>query len=245
VIVTGAARGIGKGTVAALAGRGASVLMVDINESGLRSAHDALSAGDGKLVAHCADISDPSTAGGVVAAAVAAFGHLDALVNNAIAGQEAKAFVDFTDDCYMTCFDTGPRGTFALMKAAYPHLKARGGGSIVNLGSQAGTNGMPYFAVYGGAKEAIRGLSKVAALEWGQDNIRVNVICPFGNSEGTDEWQANEPDSFNATMEKVPLRRIGDVRDDIGALISFLVGDDSTYITAQTIFVDGGLGTLR
>jgi NAD(P)-dependent dehydrogenase (short-subunit alcohol dehydrogenase family) len=221
------------------------VLIVDINESGLRSTHDALSAGGQKVVAYCADVSDPVTAEGVVAAAVTAFGHLDALVNNAIAGQDAKPFTDFTDDYYMKCFDTGPRGTFALMKAAYPHLKQRGGGSIVNLGSQAGTNGMAYFAVYGGAKEAIRGLSKVAAMEWGEDNIRVNVICPFGNSEGAVEWQANEPEAFKATMEKVPLRRIGDVRTDIGALVSFLVGDDSTYVTAQTIFVDGGLGTLR
>lgn len=245
MIVTGAARGIGRGTVAALAERGASVLMVDINENALRAAHDELSKAGHDVVAQLADVSDPGTAEGVAAAAVRAFGHLDGLVNNAIAGQDAKPFTEFTDDYYMTVFDTGPRGTFALMKAAYPHLKARGGGSIVNLGSQAGTHGMAGFAAYGGAKEAIRGLSKVAALEWGADNIRVNVICPFGNSEGTVEWEKHDPDSFRETLEKVPLRRVGDVRTDIGALIAFLIGDESTYITAQTIFVDGGLGTFR
>lgn len=141
--------------------------------------------------------------------------------------------------------DTGPRATFALMKAAHPHLVATGGGSIVNLGSGAGAGGEVGFAAYGAAKESIRGMSKVAALEWGVDGIRVNVVLPFANSEGALAWQQYDPDAFARAMASIPLRRIGDTETDVGAVVSFLLGDDSTYLTAQSIFISGGAGVLR
>ncbi len=131
------------------------------------------------------------------------------------------------------------------MKAAHPHLVAAGGGSIVNFGSGAGSAGEPGFATYGTAKEAIRGLTRVAAVEWGPDNIRVNVVLPFANSEGALSWEDSDPDAFHAAMRAVPLGRIGDTEKDVGALVSFLLGDDSTYLTAQSIFVAGGSGVSR
>lgn len=119
------------------------------------------------------------------------------------------------------------------------------GGSIVNLGSGTGTGGEANWAGYAGPKEAIRGISKVAALEWGWDNVRVNVICPFAESDGVKEWKQFAPDDYAKAVRRVPMKRIGDVRTDVGALVAFLLSTEATFITAQTIHVDGGIGIFR
>ncbi|WP_433607817.1 SDR family NAD(P)-dependent oxidoreductase [Dactylosporangium sp. CA-139114] len=242
-IVTGAAQGIGRGIVQALTERGAAVLLVDHNAETLEATVKGL---EGRRVASLlSDIRRAGEAERIVAAAVEAFGRLDVLVNNAIATRAAGPFTQHSDDDYDLVFETGPRATFRLMKAAFPHLAASGRGSVVNLGSSAGTEGQAGWATYAAAKEAVRGLSKVAATEWGAANVRVNVVCPFANSEGAQLWERFDPDGFNAALAKVPMRRIGDTRSDIGALVAFLAGDDATYITGQTIMIDGGWGMHR
>ena len=178
-------------------------------------------------------------------AAVERFGRLDGLVNNAAAIKPGTPFETQTADDFDLSSDTGPRATFLLMKAAYPHLVAADGGSIVNFGSGAGAGGEVGFATYGAAKESIRGMSRVAAPEWGGAGIRVNVVLPFANSEAGLAWKQYDPDAFHAAMQSVPLKRIGDSEKDVGALVSFLLGDDSTYLTAQSIYVAGGAGVYR
>jgi NAD(P)-dependent dehydrogenase (short-subunit alcohol dehydrogenase family) len=131
------------------------------------------------------------------------------------------------------------------MRSAFPHLVAAGGGSVINFGSSAGTEGEIGFAAYGAAKEAIRGLSKTAALEWATLGIRVNIISPFANSDGMRLWEQVDPEAYGAAVAKVPMRRIGDVKDDVGAMVAFLAGDDSSYLTGQTIRVDGGRSGMR
>ncbi|GAA3305417.1 SDR family oxidoreductase [Dactylosporangium vinaceum] len=242
-IVTGAAQGIGRGIAQALTERGAAVLLVDHNAETLARTTEALA---GRTVAPLVcDIREPGQAERIVAAAVEAFGRLDVLVNNAIATRAAGPFTEHSDEDYDLVFDTGPRATFRLMKAAFPHLVASGSGSVVNLGSSAGTEGQAGWATYAAAKEAVRGLSKVAATEWGAANVRVNVVCPFANSEGAQLWEQYDPESFGAALAKVPLKRIGDTRTDVGALVAFLASDDATYITGQTIMIDGGWGMHR
>ncbi|ORV90649.1 oxidoreductase [Mycobacterium interjectum] len=243
-VVTGAAQGVGKGIAAALLERGASVLLVDIQADALGATADELKSA-GPVEKLVADLRDPANAPRIVAAAVDAFGAVHGLVNNAIATNEPKPFVDVTTEDMALGYEVGPRATFLLMQAAHPVMVAAGGGSIVNLGSGTGTGGEPRWGGYAAAKEAIRGLSKVAALEWGRDNIRVNVICPFAESDGVKLWKQFAPNDYAKAVRRVPMKRIGDVRTDVGALVAFLLGTDATFITGQTIHVDGGIGCFR
>ena len=243
-VVTGAAQGVGKGIAAALLERGAAVLAVDIQQDVLAATTAELKAA-GPVEQLVADLRDPDSARRLAAAAVDAFGTVHGLVNNAIATNEPKAFVDITTEDLALGYDVGPRATFLLMQAVHPLMVKEGGGSIVNLGSGSGTGGEPKWGGYAAAKEGIRGLSKVAALEWGRDNIRGNVICPFAESDGVKLWKQFAPDDYSKALRRVPMRRIGDIRTDVGALVAFLLGTDATFITGQTIHVDGGIGCFR
>ncbi|MEZ0363828.1 SDR family NAD(P)-dependent oxidoreductase [Mycobacterium sp. pUA109] len=244
-IVTGAARGIGKGIAEALLSRGASVLVTDIIDAVLADTTAQFTAA-GYTVAPCiADLRDPQSAQRLVDAAVDTFGTVTALVNNAVASTGPKTFVDLTCTDYDEVFDTGPRATFRLMQQVHPVMLARGGGSIVNLGSAAGAAGEPLFGAYGAAKEAIRGMSKVAALEWGTDGIRVNVVCPLAQTDGLRVLRDMAPDHYQRVANSTALKRIGDPTNDIGAIVAFLVGDDSSYLTGQTLLADGGAGAFR
>jgi NAD(P)-dependent dehydrogenase (short-subunit alcohol dehydrogenase family) len=245
VIVTGAAQGVGKGIAGALLERGASVLLVDNNADVIDKTVGEFASAGWVSESLVMDLRDSASSQAIVDHALSRFGKVDALVNDAIATNEPKALVDITTEDYDLVFDVGPRATFFLMQAVYPAMKAAGEGVIVNLGSGSGTGGQSKFAAYGAAKEAIRGMSKAAALEWGPDNIRVNVICPFADSPGVQFWQDVAPKDFERALRAVPLGRVGRTRADIGAVVAFLVGDDGGFITGQTIMVDGGMGVFR
>jgi NAD(P)-dependent dehydrogenase (short-subunit alcohol dehydrogenase family) len=245
VIVTGAAQGVGRGIATALLGRGASVLLVDNQDDVLAETTAQFTAAGFAAEALTADLRDQDSPRRIVDTAQASFGHIDALVNNAIATNEPKPLTDLTATDYDLVFDVGPKATFFLMQAVYPTMAAAGGGAIVNLGSASGTGGQARFAAYAGAKEAIRGMSKAAALEWGRDNVRVNVVCPFADSPGVQFWQEIAPKDFDRALKSVPLRRVGRTNEDIGAVVAFLVGTDGDYLTGQTIHVDGGMGVYR
>ena len=126
------------------------------------------------------------------------------------------------------------------MQACYPHLKARGGGSIVNFGSSTAIQGDVGFAPYVMTKEAIRGLTRVAANEWGRDGIRVNVVCPAGMSPAAEAFRDADPDRFARVLRSIPLGRMGHDIDDIGRAVAALVSDDLRYLTGATLLLDGG-----
>lgn len=236
-IVTGAARGVAKGVATAMVKAGASVLIVD-REVELGNAAAAELGALGPVHFMPVDLADRDALPGIVDEAVRRFGRLDTLVNAAQASAQLP-LVDTTVEAMNLAFDTGFWPTFLLMKAAFPHLVASRG-SVINFGSGAGIQGMPTQASYGAAKEAIRSLSKTAAIEWGEHGVRVNMICPFALSPGVEMWRQHFPEAYAAQISKVPLRRIGDPEMDIGSSAVFLASSLAGYVTGQTLMVDGG-----
>ena len=152
--------------------------------------------------------------------------------------------MELTADDWALSFGTGFNATLHFMKAAYADLK-KSKGSVVNFGSGAALNGQSGQASYAAAKEAIRGLSRVAATEWGKDNIRVNVVCPLALTEGVIKWRESSPEQYKQIADHIPLSHFGDPENDIAPIVAFLLSDDSQYMTGQTIMADGGDIKLR
>ncbi|HEY6532295.1 MAG TPA: SDR family oxidoreductase [Acidimicrobiales bacterium] len=236
-IVTGGAGLIGTGVVHALAEAGASVSIVDYDAK----AADALAARIRDLgasaIAVAADLNERSACATAVDRTVREYGGVDVLVNLA---QQFRAaftpFIDTTDDDMLVSWSSGVLATFRMMQLSHPHLVARGGGAVINFGSGAGTSAATGLVAYGSAKEGIRQLSRVAAKEWGPAGIRVNTICPFAH--GPEKWESSHW-LDDELLERIPLRRDGDPRRDIGAAVVYLAGPGD-FVTGQTLFVDGG-----
>ncbi|MEU3900900.1 SDR family NAD(P)-dependent oxidoreductase [Streptomyces sp. NPDC045251] len=240
-IVTGGASGIGGAVTRLFVARGARVVVVDLQEEAGRAIAEEL--GDA-VVFLKGDVSDRKVAATAVATAVDRFGSLDVLVNNASVSRQ-KPFEDQTDADWNLAMDTGLYATRNFMLAALPELKKTGNASVVNFGSGAGLNGQPNQASYAAAKEAIRGLSRVAANEWAQHNIRVNVVCPMALTAGVAAWAEARPEQYAQSAASVPLGRFGDPDRDVAPIVGFLASDDARYMTGQTVMADGGAVKLR
>jgi 2-hydroxycyclohexanecarboxyl-CoA dehydrogenase len=244
-LVTGAGQGIGRGIARALAAEGAGVCLAGRTLAKVEKvAAEIAEAGGSALAVRC-DVADRAQVDGAVAAAVDRFGGLDVLVNNAQTTAPNRRLQDVPAEDVELCWSTGPMASLHAMQAAFPHLCERGGGSVVNLGSNTGVDGSPLFGPYAMAKEAIRGLTKTAAREWGRFGIRVNVICPFGDSPSAQEFQQARPEAAAAILRSTPLGRVGDCEADIGRAVVGLVSDDFSYLTGATLMLDGGFCILR
>ncbi|MEK4086273.1 SDR family NAD(P)-dependent oxidoreductase [Psychrobacillus sp. FSL K6-1415] len=241
-IVTGSAGGIGRGIALAMAKEGAHIAIVDVNEEkGKETLAEVSQYTEGLLIIK--DISIKENVYEIVAEVVKKFGKLDIMVNNAHVSRQAP-FIETTQDHLDLSFGTGFYPTFHFMQAAYPELK-KSQGKVINFASGAGIDGQVTQTSYAAAKEAIRAISRVAANEWGPDGINVNLISPIALTPGVEQWRENAPQLYDAMINKIPLRRLGDPEQDIGQVAVFLSSADSNYITGQTIMVDGGSIKLR
>jgi len=240
-IVTGGAGGIGRGIVRAFTKEGAKVLFVDVAATAGAALEDELGSSTARFLE--ADISEETSADRIVAAAVDAFGKVDVLVNNAHASRQAP-LLETTQEMLDLSFGTGFYPTFRLMKAAHAQLAANRG-SVINFASGAGIEGNVTQSSYAAAKEAIRAISRVAANEWAADDINVNVISPLALTEGVQAYIEANPGVERALLSKTPLGRFGDPESDIGRVAVFLASEDASYMTGQTMMVDGGSVKLR
>jgi len=241
-IITGSASGIGRGMALAMAKEGAHVAIVDVNEQkGQEALAEVNAITEGCLFIR--DISVKENAFDIVSEVVKKFGKLDILVNNAHASRQAP-FVETTQEMMDLSFGTGFYPTFHFMQAAYPELK-KSKGKVINFASGAGLDGQATQTSYAAAKEAIRAISRVAANEWGPDGINVNLISPIALTPGVEQWRDSAPQMYEAMINRIPLRRLGDPEQDIGRVAVFLASEDSDYITGQTFMVDGGSIKLR
>jgi len=239
-IVTGAGQGLGKGIAKVLAGRGVSLVVTGRTASKLEALQEEIRAAGGAIEIVPGDVGVRADVQRAVDTCIETYGGLDALVNNAQTLDLSTPLLTLTDEQIELPMRSGLYGSLYFMQACYPHLKARGGGSIVNFGSAAGLDGIIGLGPYGMAKEAVRGLTKTAAREWGPDNIRVNVICPSGLTEAVREMMEQQPAMFEGRIQQVPMRRIGDPEKDIGGAVAALIDDDLAYLTGATINLDGG-----
>lgn len=240
IIITGGAAGIGGAMTTELTARGARVVAVDLNEE---AGQEKVASNPDQIAFLKGDISQEAVAKEAVELAVSKFGKLTSLVNNAHASRQ-KPLMELTEEDWALSMNTGLKGTLNFMKAAYPELK-KTNGAIVNFGSGAGLLGQKNQGSYAAAKEAIRGLSRVAANEWAVDGIRVNIVCPLAFTEGVKQWKEHFPEQYEEIIGKNPMQRFGDPQKDVAPIIAFLLSDDSQYMTGQTLMADGGDIKLR
>lgn len=238
-IVTGAARGIGKGMATALGKAGAAVTITDIRQDVLDTTSKELDALGIKHLAIVADGTKDADVEDAVRQTVDAFGRIDMVVNNAQGSVTGMNIEDQTVDDVMVAIDSGFLASFRYMKACYPYLKETQG-TVVNFASQAGLIGNWGMLGYNAAKEANRALTRTAAREWAKDNITVNCIIPGMLTEGMTAFFETEPGHREHSLANIPLGRFGDPEKDAGSLVVFLMSDGAHYITGDTFNIDGG-----
>jgi 2-hydroxycyclohexanecarboxyl-CoA dehydrogenase len=238
-LVTGAGQGIGRGTALALAKEGAIVVLAGRTVSKCEAVAAEIAALGGTALPVECDVSVRAQVDAAVAATVSHFGGIDILVNNAQTSVQATLEETTYEDIELA-WHTGALATFYAMQSAFPHMRARGGGTIVNFGSSTAIEGNAAFGAYAMAKEAIRGLSRVASREWGPFGIRVNVIVPNALSPSSEDFRDAHPERFTRMEARVPLRRVGDPENDIGKAVVALAADELTYLTGQTLMLTGG-----
>ncbi|WP_101550175.1 SDR family NAD(P)-dependent oxidoreductase [Anaerotruncus massiliensis (ex Togo et al. 2019)] len=239
VIVTGGGRGIGFGIATAFAREGANIAITNLNEQGLEEAKKALEGYGAQVLTVVADGADERAVASAVKQTADRFGGIDVVVNNAQASKSGVLLVDHTTADFELALHSGLYAAFYYMRAAFPYLK-RAKGLVINLASGAGLSGKSGQSSYAAAKEGIRGLSRVAATEWGEFGVRVNVVCPLVMTQALEQWSRDYPQLYRDTIKHIPLQRFGDAEKDIGRLCVFLASEDASYITGQTIEIQGG-----
>jgi NAD(P)-dependent dehydrogenase (short-subunit alcohol dehydrogenase family) len=238
-LITGGGQGVGLGIARAFAAEGAVLIITGRDEARLQCAAEPLRTIGTRIEICPGDVRKREDAVCAVEMAMTQFGRLDVLVNNAQSSTPGTPFEDMDDATMRLTLESGILGTVQHMQAAFSYMKARGG-SIINLGSREGIHGGPGFGIYAATKEGIRGLSRVAAREWGKHNIRVNVICPAALSPIAIKYLAEYPEQAEMYRKEISLGRFGDPERDIGPAAVFLASDASQYVTGQTMNVDGG-----
>lgn len=239
-IVTGAGRGIGAVYAQELAREGASVMLVDLD--GAAAVAEAICESGGRAIARNADVSDAAAMIDVASETARAFGGIDVLINNAaiFASLKFQAFTDIPDAEWDAVMRVNVAGLFRASRAVVPHMRAKGGGKIVNISSGTAFIGSPMLLHYVTSKAAVLGFTRALARELGPANICVNAIAPgFTESDSVAANPAYGQQVKDRVQSARALARAQTPSDLVGALL-FLASSDSDFVTGQTLVVDGG-----
>ena len=242
----GSAGSIGYGIAIAYAKEGANLVLTGRNVQKLEDAKAELESLYGiKVLAVGADINEhvdgEAVANSVVEATLKEFGRIDVLINNAQASASGVTLANHTIDQFNLAMYSGLYSAFFYMKACYPHLKETKG-TVINFASGAGLFGNYGQCAYAAAQEGIRGLSRVAATEWGPDGINVNVVCPLAWTSQLEMWSKYNPEAFKANVKMPPMGHFGDSEKEIGRVCVQLASPDFKYMSGETLTLEGGMG---
>jgi NAD(P)-dependent dehydrogenase (short-subunit alcohol dehydrogenase family) len=238
-LVTGAGQGVGQGIALALAEAGAALAVAGRTPAKVEATAKAITERGGRALALTCDVFKAEDITRTVQRTVESLGGIDILVNNAYDGAFGP-LLSLDDEAFLRGIHSGPLASFRFMRACHPHLKARGGGNIVNLVTSAAVRwDSSNYGAYAVAKQGIRALTRAAAHEWGRDNIRVNNIAPLASSPALAAWIKHDPEA-KTFFETVALKRVGDCEADIGRAVVALVGAEMSYVTGATLPLDGG-----
>lgn len=242
VFLTGGGGGIARGVARAFASEGASLVLTDIAQEGMTKTKEELERDyQTEVLTLIVDGSDEEQVKQALSRAIERFGKIDVLINSAQTSASGLTLVNHTKEDFDKAINSGLYATFFYMKNAFPYLKETSG-SVINFASGAGLSGNPGQSSYAAAKEGIRGLSRVAANEWGPYNINVNVVAPLVMTDKLAAWGQENPEMFEKNIKSIPLGRYGDAERDIGRVCVFLGSEDAKYVTGDTIMIQGGLG---
>jgi meso-butanediol dehydrogenase/(S,S)-butanediol dehydrogenase/diacetyl reductase len=239
--ITGAASGVGRATAQQLASEGAGVLAVDLNEAGLQETVQSIRKEGGVAEGVAGNVADSKSVGDSVAAAIAAFGRLDVLVNAAGAGRTLR-FEELDEDEWHRVIDVNLTGAFRTMKAAIPHLLAHPGGNIVNVASIAAMRGQAYNAHYCASKAGLLNLTRSVAVEFASRGLRANCICPGGiktpfirNFIPRDDFEKNIVAYYSPPIPHQLCEPA-----DVARLIAFVASEEAKYMNGAALVSDGG-----
>jgi NAD(P)-dependent dehydrogenase (short-subunit alcohol dehydrogenase family) len=238
-LVTGAGRGLGRAIALALAHAGADVALGlrDVKADG--GVADEIRAMGRRALPLQMDVMNLSQCYAAADQAITELGRIDILVNNAGGGTEGPV-EGFTEEEFDWTVDFVVKSTFFITQHVGKHMIARGGGAIVNMGSQAGAIALPGEAIYCLSKAAVSHMTKCFAVEWGRHNVRVNCVAPtFFRTDGTADALSNPAFKADVIERIAALHRIGEVEEVSGAVV-FLASDAAAMITGHTLLIDGG-----
>lgn len=240
-LVTGASRGIGRAIAIGLAERGFDLLLNDIARQSelLDEVAGQVRAMGRRALPLYADVSVKAEVQSMVQQGVAAFGRIDAVVNNA-GILIASPVESLPEEAWDAVMDVNAKGSFLVIQAALPHMKAQRYGRIVNIASIGGKHGAPEQAHYSASKAAVMGFTRVLAQEVGPLGITANCVCPGIILTDMGRVNLDDPAVRNAWAAKTAMARIGDPQDVSGP-VAFFCSDDSAFVTGQTLNVDGGI----
>ena len=237
---------IGYGIATAYAKEGANLVITGRNVKKLEDAKAALEkAYKIKVLTVAADVNSEADNKAVVEnvakLAIEKFGRIDVLINNAQASASGVTIADHTTEQFDLAIYSGLYATFYYMQACYPYLKETKG-TVINFASGAGLFGNYGQCAYAAAKEGIRGLTRVAATEWGKDGINANVVCPLAWTAQLEQFEKAYPDAFKANVKMPPMGHYGDSELEIGRACVALASPDFKYMSGETITLEGGMG---
>jgi meso-butanediol dehydrogenase/(S,S)-butanediol dehydrogenase/diacetyl reductase len=238
-IVTGAASGIGAATARRFASEGARLMLADRDEAGLAAVAAEIDGSGEAVATRATDVSDRAQVEAMTEAAVERFRRLDIVFNNAGIGSYGKT-PDLDPDTWHSVIAIDLHSVFYGCRAAIPHLRAAGGGAIINTASISGLFGDYGLAAYNAAKGAVVNYTRTVAIDHARENIRVNAVCPGPIDTTLTAPLMEHPDLPAAYGELIPMGRVGRA-EEIAGVVAFLASEDAAYVTGAMIVVDGGV----